>query len=68
MGIAAIGSIVTLPLSGFIGLLAGLGFTVANKLRGEQMSRAISEKLIKWTTPSHMMHLYDFKKKYRLFR
>jgi len=68
VGIATIGSIASLPLSSFMGLLAGLGFTVADKFLGEKVSQAISEKILKWTTSSHMVHLYDFKKKYGLFK
>lgn len=68
VGVAAIGSIASLPLGSFMGLLAGLGFTVADKFLGEKVSQAISEKILKWTTPSHMVHLYDFKRKYGLFK
>lgn len=68
VGIAAIGSIATLPLSSFTGLLAGLGFTVADKFLEEKVSQAISKKVLNWTTPSHMIHVYDFKKKYGLFK
>lgn len=67
LAVAAIGSIVSLPLGGYPGLLAGLGFTVVDKLLGEKVSKAISEDIVKLTTPNHVMHLYDFKKKHRLF-
>lgn len=66
LGIAAIGSIIgSSLLGGLPGLLAGLGFGVT--VHRLQVSKAISKKVMKWTTQSHMMHLYDFKEKYRLF-
>jgi hypothetical protein len=64
LSFAAIGSIVTLQLGGLGGLLTGLGFSVVDKLLGEKASRGISRRITKWTTASHMVHLYDFRRRY----
>jgi hypothetical protein len=65
-GIAALGAVATLPIGGVGGLLAGLGFEVAEKIADIRAYELVSEKIMKWATPSHMIHVYDFKKKYKL--
>jgi len=65
-GLAAIGTTATLPIGGIGGLLAGLGFTVLDKSIEGKLYRPISERILKWTTPNHIFHVYDFKKKYKL--
>lgn len=47
------------------GLLAGLGFAVADKLIGFG-EESISEKFVKFFSPNHLVTIYDFKKKYKL--
>ncbi|MBN1761451.1 MAG: hypothetical protein JW878_00010 [Methanomicrobia archaeon] len=68
LGIAAIGTLVTLPIGGIGGLLTGFGFTVADKFMDGKLYRPISEEIIKWTTPNHIIHVYAFKKRYKLGR
>lgn len=67
LSFAAIGTLIGGAVGGAGGLLAGLGFSVVDKLLGEKASRAISGIITKWTTANYMMHLYDFRRKYRLF-
>ncbi|GAI26656.1 unnamed protein product [marine sediment metagenome] len=55
-----------MPISGIGGLLAGLGFEVAEKILDIRTSGSMSEKITKWTASSHVIHVYDFRKKYRL--
>ena len=65
-GIAATGAVATMPIGGVGGLLAGLGFEVAEKIAEIRAYEPVSEKIMKWTAPSHMIHVYDFRKKYKL--
>jgi len=66
LGIGVVGAVATLPIGGVGGLLTGLGFKVADKTLGAKSYGSISEKLIKFVAHSHVTHVYDFKKKYRL--
>lgn len=67
LGIAVIGHIAdSLLKEEYPGLLIELGFDVINSRFGGELSRAASEKITKWTTPNHVVHLYDFRKKYSL--
>jgi hypothetical protein len=66
LGIGVVGAVATLPIGGVGGLLAGLGFKVADKALGAKSYASISEKLVKFATQSHVTHVYDFKKKYKL--
>jgi hypothetical protein len=66
LGIGVVGAVATLPIGGVGGLLAGLGFKVADKTLGAKSYASISEKLVKFATQSHVTHVYDFKKKYKL--
>jgi len=65
-GISIIGVAATLPISGVGGLLSGLGFEVADKVADVKAYKSISEKIAKWRMQSHIIHVYDFKKKYKL--
>lgn len=67
-GCGIIGSVATLPIGGAGGLLAGLGFNIFDKILDDMKSYdSISEKILKLRTQSHIVHVYDFKKKYKLF-
>ena len=65
-GIGIIGVVATLPISGVGGLLSGLGFEVADKVADIKAYRSISEKIAEWRMQSHIIHVYDFKRKYKL--
>jgi len=65
-GIGVIGVVATLPISGVGGLLSGLGFEVADTVADIKAYKSISEKTAKWRMQSHIIHVYDFKKKYKL--
>ena len=65
-GIGVIGVVATLPISGTGGLLSGLGFAVADKVADVKAYKSISERIAKWRMQSYVMHVYDFKKKYKL--
>jgi hypothetical protein len=66
LGIGVVGAVATLPIGGVGGLLAGLGFKVADKLLSAKFYESISEKFVKFATQSYVTHVYDFKKKYKL--
>lgn len=66
IGIGVIGAVATMPILGVGGLLAGLGFTGVSEFASPKISESLAEKMMKWTRPSHMIHIYDFKKKYSL--
>jgi hypothetical protein len=66
LGVGILGSAASLPLSGFGGFLAGLGFMVGDKLLEKKAYESISEKISKYGLQSHVVHVYDFKKKYKL--
>jgi tetratricopeptide (TPR) repeat protein len=66
-GIGVIGTIATLPIAGIGGLLSGLGFVFADRIADIKDYGSISEKIVGWRTQSYLMHVYDFKKKYKLF-
>lgn len=66
LGVGILGSAASLPLSGFGGFLAGLGFMVGDKLLEMKAYESISEKISKYGLQSHVVHVYDFKKKYKL--
>jgi hypothetical protein len=61
--IAALGEIIAGPLGGIGGLLAGLGFEVANRLL-EANEDGLDEKISKRFSQSYQVNIYDFKKKY----
>lgn len=65
-GIGIAGAVATLPIAGIGGLLGGLGFQIAEKILDIKAYESISEKLVKLGTQSHVVHVYDFKKKYKL--
>lgn len=66
LGVGILGSVASLPLSGYGGFLAGLGFMVGDKLLEKKAYESISEKISKYGMQSHVVHVYDFKKKYEL--
>ena len=66
LGIGVIGTLATMPIVGVSGLLAGLGLTVGGEIATPKISEPLAEKITKWTTSSHLIHVYDFKKKYKL--
>jgi len=51
-------------LSG-IGILAGLGFSVIDKIVGLKLD-SIGEKIAKFFSPNYLVTIYDFKKKYNI--
>jgi hypothetical protein len=65
LGIGIVGAAATLPIAGVGGLLAGLGFKVADKILARSYE-SVSEKIMKIVAQSHILHIYDFKKKYKL--
>lgn len=67
LGIGGIGAIATMPIGGIGGLLAGLGFQVADKIADIRTYDTINEKIMKWTAPNHLIHIYDFRKKYKVW-
>jgi hypothetical protein len=67
LGIGVIGAVATMPIGGLGGLVAGLGFEVAEKIGEEKkVYEPVSEKILRGVASSHMIHIYDFKKKYKL--
>lgn len=60
--IGIVGTLVTLPLGAFGGLLAGLGYKIAEKYSGG----SFSENIMKRLRPNSLVNIYDFKKKYKL--
>ncbi len=67
-GCGVVGTIATMPIGGVGGLLTGLGFNAADKMLDEMKSyESVSEKILKFGTQSHIIHVYDCKKKYELF-
>lgn len=62
--LAAVGEIVAGPLGGIGGLLAGLGFDVANRVL-EVNTNSLDEKISKMFSRSYQINIYDFKKKYK---
>ena len=66
LGVGILGSAASLPLSGIGGFLAGLGFMVGDKLLEKKAYESISEKIAEYGMQSHVVNVYDFKKKYKL--
>jgi hypothetical protein len=64
LSLAAIGEIVAGPLGGVGGLLAGLGFSVGEKILEANME-GLNEKIAKKFSKSYQVNIYDFKKKYK---
>lgn len=63
-----VGAAATMPIGGVGGLLTGLGFNVGDKMLDENKSyESISEKILKFGSQSYITHVYDFKKKHKLF-
>lgn len=54
------------PIGGVGGLFTGLGFAVADKYYDMKAYSAISEKIAKLRTQNQVIHVYDFRKKYKL--
>lgn len=48
------------------GLLTGLGFAAADTYWDIKSYRAVSEKIVKLRTQNQIIHVYDFRKKYKL--
>jgi hypothetical protein len=67
IGFAVVGAVATLPFAGAGGLLGGLGFIAADKCLEVKTYESISERIVKFGSQSHIMHIYDFNKKYKLF-
>ena len=65
-GTGIVGAVATLPIAGIGGLLSGLGFEVADNILDKKAYESISEKITKLGTQNHIIHVYDFKKKYKL--
>lgn len=64
LSMAAIGSVAAGPIGTIGGFLAGLGYSVADKLIDLE-TEGLSEKLAKLKTKSYQANVYDFKKKYK---
>jgi len=64
LSMAAIGSVAAGPIGAAGGFLAGLGYSVADKLIDFQ-TEGLSEKLAKVKTKSYQANIYDFKEKYK---
>ncbi|VVB69196.1 Uncharacterised protein [uncultured archaeon] len=67
LGIGVLGAAATLPIAGMGGFFAGLGFEVADRCLEKMAYECISEKMSKLWSSSHVVHVYDFRKKYKLF-
>jgi len=63
--IGIVGTLLTLPIGAFGGLLAGLGFKMADKYLGIKGS-SLSESIVRKIRPNGLVNIYDFKKKYAL--
>ena len=63
--LGAVGTIAGGLSGGYIGLLSGLGFDVADKMF-EFKGDAFSEKISKFLTPSYQTTIFDFRKRYLL--
>lgn len=50
---------------GELGILAGLGLSAADEIRGLN-SDSVSEKIAKFISPNYLVTLYDFKKRYHI--
>lgn len=59
-----IGGFATTILSGYEGILAGIGFNVLDR-RLEMKNTSISEKIAKILKSNSLVNIYDFQKKYR---
>lgn len=64
LSMAALGSIAAGPIGTAGGLLAGLGYSVADKFI-DLGTEGLSERLVKLKTKSYQVNIYDFKKKYK---
>lgn len=60
-----VGTLGTLISGSATGILAGLGFSAADRIIGLTKDR-ISEVVAKLITPNHCVAIYDFKKKYEI--
>lgn len=67
-GVGVIGAVATLPVAGVGGLLSGLGFEVVDKILDIKAYESLSEKIVKLGVENHVVHLYDFKRKYKLLQ
>lgn len=65
-GIGVVGAVATLPIGGIGGLLGALGFEVGEKILDVKAYEPVSERLVRLVSPSYIMHVYDFRKKYKL--
>lgn len=63
--LGAVGMVAGGLSGGYVGLLSGLGFNVADKLFAYK-GDAFSEKMLKFLTPSYQAIIFDFQKKYSL--
>jgi hypothetical protein len=54
------------PIGGVGGIFTGLGFAVADKYWDIKTYPALSEKIAKLRTQNQIIHVYDFRKKYKL--
>jgi hypothetical protein len=68
LGIGVIGTVATMPIVGIGGLLAGLGFSIGGEIAVPKISESLAEKIMKGTTSSRMIHIYDFKNKYSIIK
>lgn len=60
-----IGTLAAGPVGGVGGLLSGLGINVISEIIGVDQD-SIAHKVAKKTVPSHIVNIFDFKKKYNL--
>jgi hypothetical protein len=65
IGPAVLGAVAAGPVAFVGGLLAGLGYTITEKIL-ELETDSISERIAKSLTPNYLVNIFDFKKKHRL--
>jgi hypothetical protein len=64
LSMAAVGAVAAGPIGAVGGLLATLGFDVANQMLDLEID-GLSEKLAKIKTKSYQVNIFDFKSDYR---
>jgi len=65
-GVAVMGQVAAGPIGGVAGLLAGLGFEAFEEIVDAKYSKGVANWFAKWNTPNYVVHVYDFREKYRL--
>ena len=68
MSIGAVGSVAEEPTLKYGGFLAGLGIEILEKFTKIKPISSSMEKLMRYTSPNYICNIFDFKKKYNLFK